>query len=194
MPWPSERKQQTRKQILDSAVALFSARGFDSVSIGDVMHHAGLTHGAFYAHFDSKRALYAEAITAAASESALAKFPTEDLPETERLIRLLTGYLDIGHVRQEHPPCPLAFLATDVANREADVRQAYTRVYKRLVALINKQMPETVVPRRHRALALSALMIGGVAVSRALNDERTVRSLLDACKALGEEFIIEDSD
>jgi TetR/AcrR family transcriptional repressor of nem operon len=157
------------------------------------MKHAGLTHGAFYAHFDSKQALYAEAITVAAKESALAKFAAKDQleGETELLRHLLRGYLDIGHVRQEQAPCPLAFLATDVANREADVRQAYTRVYKRLVALLNKQMPESTVPRRSRALALSALMIGGVAISRALNDERTVRSLLEACKTIGDNILTE---
>jgi TetR/AcrR family transcriptional repressor of nem operon len=190
MPWPTQQKQMSRKRILHSAVELFSARGFDNVSIGDVMENAELTHGGFYAHFSSKQELYAEAVTVAARESALAEFPLEDeADETALLKQLLSGYLAVSHVHQEQPPCPLAFLATDVANRETDVRNAYTKVFKRLAALINKQLPTDTPARRSRALALSAMMIGGVAVSRALNNENTVKSLLEACRIHGEELI-----
>jgi TetR/AcrR family transcriptional repressor of nem operon len=190
MPWPTQQKQMSRKRILHSAAELFSARGFDNVSIGDVMESAELTHGGFYAHFSSKQELYAEAITVAARESALAKLPAEnEADETALLKQLLSGYLNVSHVHQEQPPCPLAFLATDVANREIDVRNAYTKAFKRLVALINKLLPADTPARRSRALALSAMMIGGVAISRALNNESTVKSLLEACKTHGEELI-----
>ncbi len=189
MPWPTERKKQTRKQILDSAVQLFTARGFNNVTVGDVMKNACLTHGGFYSYFSSKQELYAEAISIAARDSALAKFPTEGKSALPLLSQILSGYLDITHVKQEQSACPLAFLATDVANQEMIVRDTYTKVYKHLVALINKSLPVDIPNRRSRALALTGLMIGGVAVSRALNDERAVNSLLEACKAFAEEII-----
>ncbi|WP_161984427.1 TetR/AcrR family transcriptional regulator [Mariprofundus erugo] len=69
MSWPVQQKQISRNRILQSAIRLFSSRGFDGVSIADVMRDADLTHGAFYAHFKSKQQLYAEAIDLAASDS-----------------------------------------------------------------------------------------------------------------------------
>lgn len=149
MPWPSDQKRRSRKRILESAARLFSSNGFDNVSIADVMRGANLTQEAFYAHFRSKQELYAEAITASAREGAIARFSQGEAPGETPLLRFLAAYLDIAHVRGEQPPCPLAFLITDVANREDDVRAAYTRVYRRLVTLITRQLPVDIPSRNH---------------------------------------------
>ena len=178
----------TRERILESAVKLFSARGFDNVTINDVMQAAQLTHGAFYAHFSSKHELYKEAITAATKNSMLAKALAENNCENLNVTKLVAAYLSIEHVQQNTPPCPLAFLATDVANREEEVRLAYTKVYKDLIAILNKQLNHT-PSSQERMLALSALMIGGVAISRALCDEQAVMDLLGACKKYGEQLL-----
>lgn len=190
MPWPTEQKQMTRERILGSAVKLFSARGFDNVTINDVMRDAQLTHGAFYAHFKSKHELYAGAIAAATKNSILAKAQEENGCENLNLTKLIAAYLDIDHVQQKAPPCPLAFLATDVANREEEVRLAYTKVYKDLITILNKQLNH-LPSRKGRILAISALMIGGVAISRALYDEQVVMDLLGACRKYAEELLDE---
>ncbi len=188
MAWPRQQKQNTRRRILESAARLFSRHGFDNVSIEEVMRGAGLTHGSFYTHFPSKQALYAEAVTDAARASTLAKLLAAG--ESRDLQQLLAGYLDMTHVRQEQPPCPLAFLATDVAIREKGVRGAYTRVFRRLVAFLRRGLPAgTAADNRERAMAVAALMIGGVAVSRALDDERAAEALLAACRRIGGELL-----
>ncbi len=194
MAWPSKQKQETRKRILSSAVTLFSQHGFDNVSIADIMQHAQLTHGGFYAHFASKQALYAEAVTAAARASALAKLLPSGQTANADLARLLAGYLDIAHVEQRHSPCPLAFLATDVAVREGNVRTAYTRVFRRLTAFITRRLPNDKGDRRERALAGAAMMIGGVAVARALDDEAMIESLLGACRRVGSELLEQQAE
>mgnify|MGYP002795106703 CR=1 FL=1 len=188
MPWSTEQKQMTRERILGSAIKLFSARGFDNVTINNVMQEAQLTHGAFYAHFSSKNELYTEAITAATKHSILANAQEEDGCENLNVSKLIAAYLDIDHVQQKAPPCPLAFLATDVASRDKEVRLAYTKVYKDLIYTLNKQLNH-LPSRSERALALSALMIGGVAISRALDDEQAVNDLLGACRKFGTELI-----
>ena len=193
MPWPTEQKQITHERILGSAVKLFSARGFDNVTINDVMRDAQLTHGAFYAHFKSKHELYAGAITAATENSILAKAQEEDGCENLDVTKLIAAYLVIDHVQQKTPPCPLAFLATDVANREEDVRLAYTKVYNDLITILNKKLNH-LPSRKGRILALSALMIGGVAISRALYDEQVVMDLLGACREYGGELLDEGDD
>jgi TetR/AcrR family transcriptional repressor of nem operon len=191
MPWPNEQKERSREKILQSAFSLFAAQGYDKVTISDVMREAQMTHGAFYNHFSSKQELYAEAIGAGARASALAKLQHTEASGTDLLTELLRGYLDVAHVRQKHSPCPLAFLATDVANGEEEVRGAYTQIFKRLTTFMSKTLPADTPQRRERALALAAMMIGGVAVSRALDDERTVKALLRACRAMGEGVVSE---
>jgi TetR/AcrR family transcriptional regulator, transcriptional repressor for nem operon len=194
MPWPSQRRQLTRNRILDSAIELFSNRGYDNVSLGQVMRHAGLTHGAFYAHFRSKQSLYAEAIHAAAGNSALAKMQQRGHDDSGDLLPLLEAYLSEEHALLGKMPCPLAFLATDVTNREEEVRAAYTRVFRRLVALTDRKLPAQRPQRRDRAFALVAMMVGGVALARALNEPRLSKSLLRACRRVGTELVEQAAD
>lgn len=62
MPYPKDHKTRSRARIVEAARELFNTHGFDRVSIDMVMRKAGLTRGAFYAHFASKEALFAEAV------------------------------------------------------------------------------------------------------------------------------------
>jgi AcrR family transcriptional regulator len=73
MPYSKEHKRQTRAKILSSAFELFTAKGFDSVTVDEVMEGCNLTRGAFYAHFPSKGALYSESLKFFASNSKLSK-------------------------------------------------------------------------------------------------------------------------
>ncbi|MBO1924978.1 TetR/AcrR family transcriptional regulator [Thiomicrorhabdus sp. 6S3-12] len=187
MAWPQMQKANTRKQILECAAQLFSEKGFDRVSIDDVMRNAGLTRGGFYAHFHSKEALYAEAIKMAAQRSVAAKLPEASLTDTEKLHFLLSKYLNVMHLSADEPSCPLAFMATDVAHQNDEVRDVYTRIYKRLVVFIAKLMGESA--DSDRVLALTAMMIGGVAVANSLQDEKMVTKLLAACRKFGDELI-----
>ena len=71
MSYPAEHRRLTKQKIIRSARRLFNRRGFDSVSIDDVMADAGLTHGSFYSYFESKGDLYAEAVTQILNEKQL---------------------------------------------------------------------------------------------------------------------------
>jgi TetR/AcrR family transcriptional repressor of nem operon len=189
MPWPKNHKERSRYRILESAMLLFSSRGFNKVSIEEVMASSDLTPGCFYSHFKSKQELYAEAFKFAANKSAVDKLSKITEKDDHILKKVLDRYLDFKHVKQEITPCPLTFLVTDVANEEDEVRKAYTQSYKRFVTFIKKDLSKGVVSRNEKALALSAMMIGCVAVARALDDTETSKSLLKACKLFGEELI-----
>lgn len=179
MPYPSTHKAKSRERILKSAAQLFSWHGYDKVSIDAVMADAGLTRGAFYSHFPDKSALYAEAITYAALQSQLVKY-NKDVPAEQRLQELLRVYLSREHVQQESFPCPLAFMATDVSHRDPLVRNTYTRVYQNMVKRLGKA--ELGESSRENRLAATAMLIGGVAIARALDDPETLDELLDACQ------------
>ncbi len=183
MPYTAAHKQRSRERILASALALFTRQGFEQVSINDIMADAGMTRGAFYAHFSSKGDLYAEAVLTATVKN-------NDVPATEpaaadslQLAGLIAGYLSQAHVKNDRGGCPLAFLATDIATRDDRVRAAYTRVYK---GFSNKIRGQLLLPGEgpddDPALAFLALLIGGVAVARAINDEALSERVLAACR------------
>jgi len=185
MPYSKNHKETTRKKILNSAFSLFSTHGFDQVSIDDLMKHAGLTRGAFYAHFESKQAVYAKSIIAGAKKSRITHQKPEEITQDEWIKDLLSGYLSEDHIAQKFSPCPLAFLVTDIANNEDEVKTTYTRMYKMLNKTIRAQLTknsEGKSPTEQEIFATTAMMIGGVAIGRALNDDETTKDLLASCR------------
>lgn len=96
-----------------------------------------------------------------------------------------TAALSRQHIDKEPSPCPLAFLVTDVANREPKVRDAYTRIYKGLVDLMTRYSgkDEDIV------LAITAMMIGSVSIGRSLDDPATVDRLLASSRTVAETLI-----
>ncbi len=126
MPCKPEKKQQSRARILQSAATLFTRNGFDAISIDDVMRDAGLTRGAFYAHFSSKTELYREAILEGARvgrAKLFCKGPPANVLEFAR------HYLELD-VDTPWQGCPLAFLVTDIAHQVPEVKKTYTQVLK----------------------------------------------------------------
>lgn len=182
MPYPKTHKQNTRRKILDSAVELFTSQGYDNTSIDQVMAHAQLTRGAFYAHFASKSELYAEALLSAAAKTKLASTAPDSRGERAWIDGLIRGYLSQGHLDGTSAPCPLAFLATDVAVREAPVRKTYTTIFKKMNERIRRATRRYADCDNEDVLAATAMLIGAVAVGRALDDPAAVRRLLSSCR------------
>lgn len=189
MPYPKTHKQNTRLKILDSAVELFTRQGYDNTSIDEVMTHAELTRGAFYAHFSSKSELYAEALLSAAARTRLGSTMPEEDGERAWIAGLVREYLSRQHVDGAGIRCPLAFLVTDVAVREAPVRRTYTTIFKNM----NKRIRD--ITRRYAAcdekdvMAATAMLIGAVAIGRTLDDPATVKRLLDSCRGTAQRLL-----
>ncbi|MBT1065015.1 TetR/AcrR family transcriptional regulator [Bowmanella sp. Y26] len=173
MAWQKSHKEQTRERILVSAAKLFTEYGFEQVSIDQVMTDAKLTRGAFYAHFGSKSALYSEAILTAAKNSI------SRLPPQPSHTQLTEGYLSEEHVKGQGRRCPLAFLVTDISQRDETVRDTYTRMFQGMVNML-----ESGGLCREKALQQAVLMVGGVAIGRALNNESLVEEILSSCRNL----------
>ena len=129
MPYSKTHKKATRDNILSHAIQLFSSAGYDQVSIDQLMQKAGLTRGAFYAHFKNKKEVYSEAIMMGARNSRIMAKKPADQTNDAWIEDLLFSYLSEAHVNQEISPCPLAFLVTDVGNNESEVKETYTRIY-----------------------------------------------------------------
>ena len=188
---PTDRKIRSRQKILASAAKLFAHRGFDNVSIDELMADAGLTRGSFYSHFKDKSTLYAKAITYGAEQSRLAQDNLRQVagkPEA-----LLKDYLSRDHIDLRSSPCPLAFMVNDVSHRDPVVRSTYTRVFRNMIKRISRLSSEPHKPEREKLLALTAMMIGGVAVARTLNDEKLEDELMAACYHYGLDLLPQES-
>src|SRR5580765_2539111 len=67
---PNSRKEDTHERIVDIAARAIRRHGYGGVGVADVMKEAGLTHGGFYAHFESRDALRVEALERAGRQSS----------------------------------------------------------------------------------------------------------------------------
>lgn len=170
MPWHPDHKAQSRERILHTAARLFTRHGFAGVSIDTLMQEAGLTRGAFYAHFASKSELYAEAIVTAARQG-VERLGQGTGPETRE------RYLSREHLESEAGLCPLASLVSDVAQQDPRVRASYTRLFRGFI-----ERAAGGEDARQRALQRAVMMIGGLAIARTLSDEALAEELLQACR------------
>jgi TetR/AcrR family transcriptional repressor of nem operon len=181
MPYSKDHKERTRQIILKSARVLFSSKGFNAVTVNEVMQNCSLTRGAFYAHFESKSNLYSEALKFSATNSELAKIKPKETSSKEWLSQLLNGYLSIEHVNGSKP-CPLAFLAIDVASQDKTAQKAYAHTYKNMNKIIMDYAGADASCDEEDILSLTAMIIGAVAVSRTIEDQRLVKQILNSCR------------
>jgi TetR/AcrR family transcriptional regulator, transcriptional repressor for nem operon len=172
MPYSAEHKRDTRQRILESARRLFNRKGFLDVSIDEVMENAGLTHGGFYRHFASKDELYAAAVAwflcQEASKPWQRRRTNSSAARKPRAHRIVDAYFSRDHFDDRESCCPLIALPSDVSRGSNAVKAAYREVLEKLVGLFEADLDE---PRtRERALALVALCVGGMVVSRCVDD------------------------
>lgn len=181
MPYTKEHKDHTRKLILGSAFELFTAKGFDQVTVNEIMENCHLTRGAFYAHFSSKSSLYSESITFAAATSRLTEPKPKNISEKIWLRQLLDGYISIEHVNGERA-CPLAFLATDVVTRDMDAKLAYSKAYSGFNKIIMTYANCYTTCNEDEILSLTAMIIGAVAISRTMTSQKDIKKILSSCR------------
>ncbi|MES2826091.1 MAG: TetR/AcrR family transcriptional regulator [Pseudomonadota bacterium] len=178
MAWQENHKAQSRIRILDAAGDLFTRKGFDKVGIDEVMQAAGMTRGAFYAHFSSKFELYEEAILRAGKQAAQ-HFMGADANREE----FVGAYLSKAHMAAVALRCPLPCLVSDVAHGDERVRGTYTLMLKGFIAHMSRLSAEDpeVESSPEKIIQQVVLLIGGMALSRSVSDEKLAAQILAAC-------------
>ena len=182
-PEPSARqrhaqKAQSRRAILASAAAIVRERGGEALSVKDAMAGAGLTVGAFYAHFDSKTELLEEALRFA-FEPALDQLAYAGTGEGA-LQRALYYYL--YQPQDVAVGCPLPAALSDAAlQRDNFAPQSLAKDLRALSALLAGAGGLS----DDEALAMTALMIGARVIARAVSETPLAQEVLAACAATG---------
>jgi len=182
----SSKKEETRERILRAAARAIRKHGYEGVGVADVMKEAGLTHGGFYAHFESRDALLAAAAEQDVVESSeyLSRAIAAAKPGQE-LMALVDAYLSDEHVAAREEGCSIAAAGSEVPRQHADVRRASRRRIKYLIGLIEGQFPEWGESAAHdKAMAIAATLVGSVILARAVDDAQLSRSIRKAARAL----------
>jgi TetR/AcrR family transcriptional repressor of nem operon len=182
MPYAADHKDKTRERIVDSARILFNRHGFDSVSIDDVMKHAGLTRGGFYHHFASKQSLFAAAVTSFTSCNPFAE-RLEQKPRHRSPLELaellVDTYLSDQTLADVDKHCPLIALPSDVARAGLQPRAAYTQLVESMLEIFRAAFPKGDRQGQRKAQLIVNLCVGGMLIART-TDDPTLRKQLRA--------------
>jgi AcrR family transcriptional regulator len=168
------RKEATHERIVETAARAIRRSGYGGTGVAEVMKEAGLTHGGFYAHFDSREGMLAEAADRAGADgmAVLARLAAARPPK-KGLEGLLRAYLSKEHVQGTEKGCAIAALGSELPRQSPKVRRAATRRIKEMIDLVSRQSPDWGQPGAHeRALVTLATALGALVLARAVDDPK----------------------
>jgi TetR/AcrR family transcriptional repressor of nem operon len=170
---------RTRQRIVETAAAEFRQHGIAATGLADLMAVAGLTHGGFYRHFDSKDQLVAEATAAAVGAMSDRISAASSKRQHGGLKRAIVQYLSTAHRDNPREGCPLAALGSEFARSDNACREVVTEGFFRLVATLASQL-EDCPPEEAKAKSMAAalMMLGAITASRIATDDADSKSIL----------------
>jgi TetR/AcrR family transcriptional repressor of nem operon len=189
MRYSREHKQETHDRIVRKASVRLREKGAHGIGVADLMKEAGLTHGGFYAHFDSREALVIEAFGYAMDRSMehWRKLTGEVAPD-KRLALIAESYLSTVHRDNPGHGCSIPALGAEIARESVRTRRAFAGKLDEMIEMMADFIPE--VPRkaaRKQAIATLATMAGTLLLARIAGSGELSDELLKAGKdsALG---------
>ena len=170
-----EQVQKNKQTILEAASQLFRERGFESVTVTDVMKSAGLTHGGFYGYFKSKDDLIAQALAHALESNS--PIPTD-------LKDVAAQYLSPAHRDNFACGCPLAALASEAIRQPGDIRTEMTTGLKCQIERLTRIAHGTdALSKRRAAIGNIAAMVGALILSRMSDDPQLSDEIINETKS-----------
>ena len=168
MRYSKEHKQETHARIVKKASVRLREKGAHGIGVADLMKEAGLTHGGFYAHFDSREALVIEAFGYAMDRAAEHwRNMAADIPMEKRLSTIVDSYVSATHRDDPGRGCAVPTLGAEIARESAKTRKAFAAKLDQMIDLVADQIPD--VPRktaRRLAMGTMATMMGALVMSR----------------------------
>ena len=183
MPYPEGHREATKTRIVRSAQRLFNARGFEAVSIDQIMAAADLTRGVFYRYFASKSDLYADAMDCFFTNPECGnRWEGVEVDPAKGPVgpQIVRAYLSRQHFQDIEDSCPMVALPGDVARSGESAKRAYETALKAMIEHLQTDAAMTGAPDRKSALAIAALCIGGMVIARASDDLAVADEVRDA--------------
>lgn len=179
MRYTTSHKDQTRQRIIEVASQLFKEQGIDATGLATIMGDAGLTNGAFYAHFKSKEALV-EAVIADQIRQQIESFQgaTKNVAGVKWII---DTYLSTDHRDHCGTGCPSAALLDEISRRSNSTKKAYSDGMIQLVDSFQQHFPDLDTEQtRSLVFAVISLLIGTLQLARAMTDEVMSQQILES--------------
>jgi TetR/AcrR family transcriptional regulator, transcriptional repressor for nem operon len=168
MRYSREHKLETHARIVKKASVRLREKGAHGIGVADLMKDAGLTHGGFYAHFDSREALVIEAFVDAMDRSIERwRKLAETTPPEQRLSAIVDFYLTSLHRDDPGHGCAISTLGAEIARESPKTRKAFAAKLEQMIDLLALQIPD--IPRkaaRKQAIGVIATMIGTLVMAR----------------------------
>jgi TetR/AcrR family transcriptional regulator, transcriptional repressor for nem operon len=168
MRYSREHKLETHARIVKRASVRLREKGAHGIGVADLMKDAGLTHGGFYAHFDSREALVIEAFAHAMDRSTERwRKLAEQTPPDQRMAAIVDAYLTPAHRDDPGHGCAIPTLGAEIARESPKTRKAFAAKLEEMIDALAAQIPD--LPRkiaRKQATAMIATMMGTLVMAR----------------------------
>ena len=167
MTLKQRRKLESREKILKAASQLFREKGFEATGIDELMEEAGLTAGAFYAHFKSKKELLKESLLYGLEKNRHRLLQgTEDLQGPQKLQMILSRY--VSELHRDHPQagCPLASIASELSRAPKETSAIISNYLNELIQILEPAFSGHLKERRAEVLRMFSQAVGAIVLSR----------------------------
>jgi TetR/AcrR family transcriptional regulator, transcriptional repressor for nem operon len=179
-----QKKEGTRKKMLDAAGRSFRSYGYSGIGVDGLAKEAGVTSGAFYSHFGSKSAAFDNALEAGLDEVIQAVPQFQSKHGTGWVKEFAEYYLGKPHRNNLACGCAMTTLTPEVVRSGPEVHAAYEKRMNLIADLLAKGLVGgSDEERRARAWAMLSVLIGGLTVARAMKSEKTAEEIAKAVKA-----------
>lgn len=168
-----------KEQIIAAAARRYRERGFDGISVADLMKEVGLTHGGFYRHFSSKDELIALSALRAVSDTIAEWRKIADDATGDRLEAVVHYYLSLRHHDNPETGCLAAALGCELSRLPFSVKDAVTYGERQMIDFLSGIAPgKTKALRRKQAIVAFASMVGGMTLARMTSDGELRQEIL----------------
>ena len=178
MRYPSDQKARAKEAILGAGARALRTNGFNGIGVDGLAASAGVTSGAFYSNFSNKEALLEEVIETCVGEPFIDSESGSLAERQDRLGEWLAMYISAEHRADPASGCVMPTLSADVARSNPQIRAAYKRKMLQLVRKMSNVLDGA--GRERRAWSIVAMMVGAVAISRAMADGEEADQALDS--------------
>jgi AcrR family transcriptional regulator len=181
------QKEESKQRILNVATRLFKKQGYNATGIDQFMHEAGLTAGAFYAHFKSKDDLFEQCLQHALIDSRqLLTKDTENLSGPEKTKAVLKRYCSEAHRDFADRGCVLPSLASEIYRGPSQVNQIVAGYIEKWAELISKNLDENLSDFEKKEIALQMISrsVGAILLSRIVKETPLSQQILFAAQKI----------
>jgi len=180
MRYPSDQKTRAREAILQAGAETLRINGFNGIGVDGLAASAGVTSGAFYSNFSNKEALLEEVIATCLGELFIDSDSGSLAERQQRLREWLAMYISAEHRADPASGCVMPTLSADVARTNPKIRAAYGRRISALVRRMSDVLDAAGPDRQKRAWSIIAIMVGAIAISRAMPDGKEADQAIDS--------------